>query len=30
MMRRLLAEHRPQIVLEIHHDVPRDAVLALL
>ena len=29
-MRRLLARHRPKIVLEIHRDVPRDDVLALL
>ena len=29
-MRRLLSRHRPKIVLEIHRDVPRDDVLALL
>ena len=29
-MRRLLSRHRPKIVLEIHRDVPRDQVLALL
>jgi FkbM family methyltransferase len=29
-MRRLLARHRPKIVLEIHRAVPRDDVLALL
>ena len=29
-MARLLARHRPRIVLEIHRDVPRDDVLGLL
>lgn len=29
-MKRLLVNHRPKIVLEIHRDVPRDEVLALL
>jgi FkbM family methyltransferase len=29
-MRRLLSRHRPRIVVEIHRDVPRDDVLALL
>jgi FkbM family methyltransferase len=29
-MRRLLARHRPKIVLEIHRDVPRNEVLTLL
>jgi FkbM family methyltransferase len=29
-MRRLLIRHRPKLVLEIHRDVPRDEVLALL
>jgi FkbM family methyltransferase len=29
-MRRLLARHRPKIVLEIHRDVPRNDVLSLL
>jgi FkbM family methyltransferase len=29
-MRRLLAQHRPKIVLEIHRDVPRDEVLDVL
>jgi hypothetical protein len=29
-MRRLLARHRPKIVLEIHRDVPRNDVLTLL
>ena len=29
-MRRLLSRHRPKIVLEIHRDVPRDDVLAVL
>jgi FkbM family methyltransferase len=29
-MRRLLARHRPRIVLEIHRGVPRDEVLAVL
>jgi FkbM family methyltransferase len=29
-MRRLLARYRPKLVLEIHRDVPRDDVLALL
>jgi hypothetical protein len=29
-MRRLLAEHRPKLVLEIHQGVPRDQVLDLL
>ena len=29
-MRRLLSRYRPNIVLEIHRDVPRDEVLALL
>jgi FkbM family methyltransferase len=29
-MRQLLETHRPKIVLEIHRDVPRDDVLALL
>ena len=29
-MRRLLSRHRPKIVLEIHRDVPRGEVLALL
>jgi FkbM family methyltransferase len=29
-MRRLLSRYRPKIVLEIHRDVPRDEVLALL
>jgi FkbM family methyltransferase len=29
-MRHLLSRHRPKIVLEIHRDVPRDNVLALL
>ena len=29
-MRRLLSRHRPKIVLEIHRDVSRDDVLALL
>jgi FkbM family methyltransferase len=29
-MRRLLARYRPKIVLEIHRDVPREKVLALL
>ena len=29
-MRRLLSQHRPKLVLEIHRDVPRHDVLALL
>jgi FkbM family methyltransferase len=29
-MTRLLSRHRPKIVLEIHRDVPRDDILALL